>query len=265
MGFPLVTIQGGEPKISNGIVNSITGVGNDVRFFQISVPIQSGNSGGPLVTREGNVIGVVTAKLDAIKVLARTGDLPQNVNYAIKSNYLLDLLSTIPELETQLAKPRTHRFSELEQLAAFVSPSIAIVVASLPERASASVPAQKVEPPPEPPKPVSVFSQLPPTWRSLQSGIIYRYRYLGDQRVYFEAVNPTFPYTAMSFDGQISGKRVFGINYSVFGRGCTDQASFELSLVSPSRIEGFLDGCLKVNVICSCGQRGRLSFTWIPN
>ena len=56
------------------------------------MPVQPGNSGGPLFDEAGNLIGVVLSKLDAIMVAKITGDLPQNVSYAIKSSYALPLL-----------------------------------------------------------------------------------------------------------------------------------------------------------------------------
>ena len=93
VGFPLVSIQGAEPKVTHGIVSSLTGFFDDPTMFQISVPLQAGNSGGPLVGMDGSVVGVVTSKLDAVKVQRATGDLPQNVSYAIKSAYLLELLN----------------------------------------------------------------------------------------------------------------------------------------------------------------------------
>ncbi len=46
-------------------------------------PVQPGNSGGPLLDRSGNIIGVVVAKLNALKIAQRTGDIPQNVNFAV--------------------------------------------------------------------------------------------------------------------------------------------------------------------------------------
>ncbi len=59
------------------------GPGNDRRLIQISAPVQPGNSGGPVLDASGNVIGVVVARLDALKLAQRTGRLPQNVNFAI--------------------------------------------------------------------------------------------------------------------------------------------------------------------------------------
>lgn len=92
VGFPQVNLQGQESKVTNGLINSLSGVADDSRFFQISVPIQPGNSGGPLVSREGLVVGVVTAKLSP----AANGVSPENVNYAVKSDCLLGLLRTLP-------------------------------------------------------------------------------------------------------------------------------------------------------------------------
>jgi S1-C subfamily serine protease len=63
----------------------MAGPGNDTRILQITAPVQPGNSGGPLLDMAGNVVGIVTAKLDAIKTAQLTGDLPQNVNFAINA------------------------------------------------------------------------------------------------------------------------------------------------------------------------------------
>ena len=52
-----------------------------------------------------NVIGMVVAKLDARRALEITGDLPQNVNYAIKVNYLKLLLELVPEIAKGLRPP----------------------------------------------------------------------------------------------------------------------------------------------------------------
>jgi S1-C subfamily serine protease len=60
--------------------------------MQISVPIQRGHSGGPVFDEAGNVIGVVVAKLDALKVAQRMGDLPQNINFAIRGDVVRSFL-----------------------------------------------------------------------------------------------------------------------------------------------------------------------------
>ena len=92
VGFPNIGLQGFAPKLAKGEIASLSGAGDDARYFQISVPVQPGNSGGALVDERGNVVGVVAAKLSASAALKATGALPENVNYAIKSSYLLSFL-----------------------------------------------------------------------------------------------------------------------------------------------------------------------------
>jgi serine protease Do len=75
-----------------GNVTALAGLRDDSRYLQISAPVQSGNSGGPLVDGAGNVVGVVTAKLDAIKMAEAQGDLPQNVNFAVKASLATSFL-----------------------------------------------------------------------------------------------------------------------------------------------------------------------------
>ena len=64
----------------------------DDRLLQITVAIQVGNSGGPVVTDTGFVVGVVVAKLDDLKMLKDTGTLPENVNFAVRASQLTPLL-----------------------------------------------------------------------------------------------------------------------------------------------------------------------------
>lgn len=92
VGYPQISIQGNESKVTDGIISSFSGLQNDDNWFQISVPIQGGNSGGPLVTENGGVVGVVVATANVARFFKMTGNLPQNVNYAIKSKVLLDFL-----------------------------------------------------------------------------------------------------------------------------------------------------------------------------
>lgn len=92
VGYPLTTLLGQEQKYTEGCVSAISGIDGDGRCFQISVPIQPGNSGGALVDESGCVIGLTSASLDEIKTAQATGTLPQNVNYAIKARYLVAIL-----------------------------------------------------------------------------------------------------------------------------------------------------------------------------
>ena len=85
----------------------MSGAADDARYFQISVPVQPGNSGGALVDERGNVVGVVSAKLNAAAALAASGSLPENVNYAVKSSYLLSFLEVLADGQLKLKEPNT--------------------------------------------------------------------------------------------------------------------------------------------------------------
>ncbi len=110
IGFPNIEIQGFSPKVTRGEISSFNGIGDDPRAWQISCPVQPGNSGGPLLDESGNLVGVVVSKL-GMKAAKLTGDIPQNVNYAVKGAYALALLepylgNDAPEPNQPANKPR---------------------------------------------------------------------------------------------------------------------------------------------------------------
>jgi S1-C subfamily serine protease len=107
VGFPDIGLQGFAPKLAKGEIASLAGAADDPRYFQISLPVQPGNSGGALVDARGNVVGIVAAKLDASAALAATGSLPENVNYAVKSSLLLSFLESVPDVAAKLKEPNT--------------------------------------------------------------------------------------------------------------------------------------------------------------
>jgi S1-C subfamily serine protease len=107
VGFPDIGLQSFSPKLAKGEIASLSGAQDDARYFQISVPVQPGNSGGALVDGHGNVVGIVSAKLDAATALASSGALPENVNYAVKSSFLLSFLESVPEVSAKLKAPVT--------------------------------------------------------------------------------------------------------------------------------------------------------------
>jgi len=107
VGFPDIGLQGFAPKLAKGEIASLAGAADDPRYFQISLPVQPGNSGGALVDARGNVVGIVAAKLDASVALAMSGSLPENVNYAVKSSLLLSFLESVPDVAAKLKEPNT--------------------------------------------------------------------------------------------------------------------------------------------------------------
>ncbi len=95
LGYPLISTMGLDIKLTNGIISSRTGFQGNVSEYQISAPIQPGNSGGPLFDKDGNVIGVVCAK--------HTG--AENAGYAVKASYLQNLVDLLP---VSITLPQTN-------------------------------------------------------------------------------------------------------------------------------------------------------------
>lgn len=91
-GFPHSDLLATTGNFTLGNVTALAGLRDDSRYLQVSAPVQPGNSGGPLLDGAGNVVGVVSAKLDAIKMASERGDLPQNVNFAVKGALTISFL-----------------------------------------------------------------------------------------------------------------------------------------------------------------------------
>jgi len=92
LGFPLTGLLSPQVVNATGSISATAGLNNDDRMLQISAPVQAGNSGGPVLDLSGAIVGVVVSKLDAARVYEITGDLPQNVNFAIKGRLARDFL-----------------------------------------------------------------------------------------------------------------------------------------------------------------------------
>ncbi len=86
LGYPLSDILGNEIRVTNGIINSLSGVGGDSNNLQISAQIQPGNSGGPVIDDSFSVVGVASSKLSDSFMMSTKNTIAQNVNFAIKSN-----------------------------------------------------------------------------------------------------------------------------------------------------------------------------------
>jgi S1-C subfamily serine protease len=110
LGYPIKDIMGQEIKVTDGIINSTKGFKNSISEFQFSAAIQPGNSGGPLLNRKGQVVGIVTSKLAAKNI--------ESAGYAIKSNYVTFFLSqSLQEDNTQVdIQLEGKELSELVQI-----------------------------------------------------------------------------------------------------------------------------------------------------
>jgi S1-C subfamily serine protease len=98
IGYPYHGLLTSDFTVTTGIVSSLSGILNDTRYLQISAAVQPGNSGGPLLDTGGELVGIVSAKLDALKFARATGNIPENINFAIKTGMLRDFLdnSVVP-------------------------------------------------------------------------------------------------------------------------------------------------------------------------
>ena len=95
LGYPLISTMGMDIKLTNGIISSKTGFEGNIAEYQMSAPVQPGNSGGPLFDKNGNIIGVVCAKHREA----------ENAGYAIKASYIRNLVELLP---TNIKMPQTN-------------------------------------------------------------------------------------------------------------------------------------------------------------
>ena len=91
-GFPFGDKLSTSLKVTRGIVSSMTGIGSNEKLFQIDAAIQPGNSGGPIYSTSGEVVGVVVSKLNDVTIFKEFNALPENTGFGIKIQYGLSLL-----------------------------------------------------------------------------------------------------------------------------------------------------------------------------
>jgi S1-C subfamily serine protease len=108
-GYPLSGLLSSDIIVTTGIVNSQAGILNDRSKIQISAQVSAGNSGGGLLDKSGNLVGIVVSKLDALSVAMLTGDVPQNVNFAVKPEVVGQFLETY-----KIAMPRADATNRIE-------------------------------------------------------------------------------------------------------------------------------------------------------
>lgn len=126
LGFPLSGLLAATPSVGQGVISNSAGMDNDLRMFQISIPIQPGNSGSPLLDSNGRVIGIITSSLSGKAMLKATGTLPQNVNFAIKSSYLKTMLSMAPSSDCVVSSQAKQNLTAREIQDYYASSVVAI-------------------------------------------------------------------------------------------------------------------------------------------
>ena len=124
LGFPLGDMMGSKSRLSTGRINSQFGIQDDPRLFQISNPLQPGNSGGPLFNNNGDLVGIVVSSLNAKFFYENAGIIPQNVNFAVKASYLQSIISMTPEGDDVVKRKNTVKAgpmeNQIEQLNPFI-------------------------------------------------------------------------------------------------------------------------------------------------
>ena len=103
LGYPLASSLGSDLKVTIGNVAALTGYENNIAELQLTAPVQPGNSGGPLIDENGNVIGVIVSRLENVGGLKK-GRIAQNVNFAIKSN-MAKIFMDLNMIDYQVRKP----------------------------------------------------------------------------------------------------------------------------------------------------------------
>jgi S1-C subfamily serine protease len=105
IGFPYHGLLTSDFTVTTGIASSLSGIWNDSRFLQISAAVQPGNSGGPLLDTNGLIVGMVAGKIDAMRFVRATGNIPENINFAIKTGAIRDFLdNSVVPYETAAGK-----------------------------------------------------------------------------------------------------------------------------------------------------------------
>jgi S1-C subfamily serine protease len=108
IGYPFHGLLTSDFTVTTGIISSLSGILNDTRYLQISAAVQPGNSGGSLLDTSGNVVGVVAEKLNALKFAKATGEIPEAINFAIKTGAVRDFLDN-SVVTYQTAESKTER------------------------------------------------------------------------------------------------------------------------------------------------------------
>jgi S1-C subfamily serine protease len=127
IGFPRVDLMGSTPKISVGVISGENGLRDDPQSYQTTVPIQPGNSGGPLLNMKGEVVGLVRSMLGIRDEASGSLQILQNTSCALKVKGIHELLPLLPQKDPQI-HVLPNRSDDLETLASRIKNSVLIVI-----------------------------------------------------------------------------------------------------------------------------------------
>ena len=116
-GYPLPSVLQNGLNVTLGNVSSLAGLGGNTALVQVTAPVQPGNSGGPLLDMSGNIIGVIVSKLNAMRIAQATGDIPQNINYAVHGSVARLFVESTGQRTAEQSAEKDMRASDVGELA----------------------------------------------------------------------------------------------------------------------------------------------------
>ena len=119
--------MGRAPKLSTGVISGESGLGDDPGSFQTTVPIQPGNSGGPLLNMKGEVVGVVKSMLGIRDTANGSLYVLQTTSCALQIKCVQDLLDKLPQKDGRVSPPPVLS-NDLEALAGRLLNSVLLVI-----------------------------------------------------------------------------------------------------------------------------------------
>jgi hypothetical protein len=176
-GFPLPGVVASSMNLTTGTVSALAGLNEDTRMIQFTAPVQPGNSGGPLLDQSGHVVGIVASKLSPLWTAEHLGDLPENVNFAIKGSVVRDFLDS-----------KGIDYSTAGSTTAFSTPTVAeqikgaLVAVECSPRANLTLGTGTDTA-------TSLPSPYPARWKSLENNTTKALRFDGDH-IYVETLVP---------------------------------------------------------------------------
>jgi S1-C subfamily serine protease len=257
-GFPLPGLLSSDGNVSAGILSATTGIQNDVRFIQISAPVQPGNSGGPLFDSSGHVIGVIVSKLDAVKIAQLTGDVPQNVNFAVN---LAEVRAFLDDAATPYQKEISQHAIPTSSIAATAT-QVAIAIECVPTDST----PQPSESAPKAGSSRSAPSAKEGVWTSINTGKDYKVRIDGDY-IYLQWTNMSEDFRSHGVFIRAELKKTGDkwVGKEIRNWPCRFEVDMEIDEVSETRIEGKNMTWPDFNARkCQPKYPELKQFTWIP-